>query len=67
MKIYYLLYQHYTQIVGVFGSLSECFNWKPETPPKPPMIIKEVKEFDDGRREVNTITTSEHHWTMRKS
>ena len=62
MKIYYLVYEQYTTIVAIFGSLIECFDWKPNVPLKPPVIIKEVKHLDSGEFQMHTIQTSEAHW-----
>lgn len=62
MKIYYLVYHQYTKIVGVFDTLIECFDWKPEVPLEKPVLIKEVKRFDNGHFQIHTIQTSEHHW-----
>jgi hypothetical protein len=65
MKIYYLVYEQYNKIVAVFGTLHECFDWKPEKPLVPPILIKEVKHYDDGRFQFHDIQTSEANWSLK--
>jgi hypothetical protein len=65
MKIYYLVYEQYNKIVAIFGSLHECFDWKPEQPLVPPVVIKEVKHYPDGCFQFHDIQTSELHWNLK--
>jgi hypothetical protein len=66
MKLYYLVYHQYTKIVGVFDTLAECFSWKPQIQLEKPVLIREVRRFEDGHFEIHDIQTSEHHWHSEK-
>jgi hypothetical protein len=64
MKLYYVVYEQTITLVGVFDTLFECFNWKPDVPLQAPVLIKEVKRYDDGTFQIHTIHTSELHWSL---